>query len=414
MSKVVKSVFHPIGNLFTRPKSVFGKSSNWISDFAVPAVLGVTPGVGPALAAGYGGWRGYSQSSQQVKARNRDLAAAGMPTYDMGWGDYAKSIGLGALSGYAAGNIGSGIKGAMSMGGGIPGSQAGFEAASRATAPAGLGIGSGTAAGSARAAAMSGLKTGLTSYGINKGLHDWWTRGGTTNTAAGAAGGAGGAAGAGGLTGGQKLGGLLATGAGIASLAAKPPTTTIGTSPENLEEARRSVLSKYMGDAAEQIPEAVASSYLDMIQKPIGELYPVEKDARWGRIEKHINESYDDYEKAIQARYAQAGGLNSSDYKEEIRKAKQDRTKELSQSRAELEQSLFDTQIAMKKDALVRSMENNKFDEKLAYDLAGLIRQDDQLRVAIDRQDYDQFQNIMAQIMSIGANMATPNVSMFR
>lgn len=468
MSKFMKSVFHPIGNIFTRPKSVWGKSSNWIADIVSPAVLGMVPYVGPALAAGYGGTRGWQKMAQQNRALNQDRRDAGQPENKNNWWDYTKSIGGGVISGYAAGAAGKSVlSGAKSMLGSGASNAVNYGTTAAASAPAGLGVGSGTATGSALAQGgnigsnfMTGASYGMSNYGMNKAMQNWWSgtpavgagdpanaggqgtpawdtgrsgdlvgnvagRSGGVNIASGGGGGvqgsqlatgaagvasllnpgAGGAAGA--ATQGLSKGQLLAGGAGIASLMAKPPQTQIGTAQENLELARNSIMAKYLGnDAASQIPGVVAENYLDMISKPIGEMYPAEKDARWGRIEKTVNTSYDDYEKSIQQRYAQAGGLNSSDYKEEVRKAKQDRSKELGQAKAELEQSLFNTQITMKKDALLSSMQQNQFDEKMAYELAGVIQQEDQLRVAIANQDYDQFQQVMGLIMAMGTQGA--------
>jgi hypothetical protein len=213
-----------------------------------------------------------------------------------------------------------------------------------------------------------------------------------------------------GAPGGMNIGNLLAAGAGAASLAAEPPELDITETGDKMARARESVMTKYLGEeAAAQLPSVVSENYLDMITKPIGELYPVEKDARWGRLEKEITDSYDDYEDAINQQFAQAGGSGSSDHREAIRNARADRAAELSQSRNELEQDMFDTQIKIKQDALMRAAEQGQFDDALAFELARLIGEEEELNRALAMDDYDTFQRVMGMIMAMGLQSPMPD-----
>jgi len=412
MSKFSKAVFHPIGNLFTRPKSVWGKSSNWIADWAVPMGLGVMGPVGPALAAGYGGWRGYSQKQQAAEARNRDLRAAGQPEVEgAGWGDVA----WGAATGYGKGMMGSGIQGGWAgAGSGSAAQQAGYVGAAKGTAAgATYGVGSGTATGSALAAGgqgygaggsfMQGAGLSMSRYGFNPAMSKFW---------GGVAGGGGeqvtnksGGMGFSGVGEGSTMnwvGPMLAAGGAIGSMTAQRPEFTYYDSTERMEMAKKSIMSKYLGEAGAKLPGVVAEEYLKQIQTPLGELYPVEKDARWGRVEGAINKSYDDYEKSIQHQFSQAGGVGSKDYQQTIARAKADRAKELSQSRQEIEASAYKTQVEIKQNALLQGAQQGQWDEKLAMELATALGKDQELTMAFESQDYEAFQNLMSQLMNAG------------
>lgn len=234
-------------------------------------------------------------------------------------------------------------------------------------------------------------------------------------TAPGGVAGAPGTAKAAGIDYSKMIGPALATGAGALSIGATPPEFEVSTAAERLEKARESVLAKYMGDeSAQLLPKVAAAEYLKQIQTPLGELYPVERDARWGRVQPLINKSWDDYESAINAKYAHARGTGSSEHKKELQDARRLRTQELSQSRQEIEQGAFEMQVKIKQDALMRAAQQGQFDEKLALEMAKLIGEEETLAMSMEMQDYDTFQRVMGQIMSIGYEMAMPQASGFR
>lgn len=387
MSRVVKSIWKPIRTLFTRPKKLFDpwfgadprelsrytienrppslKRGNWIADLAIPIMLGAAGPAGPALATGYGAWRGYQ-------------GGGGVP---------------GAVTGGAKGYLTGGLGGTLgrAAGYGTPemiGSQVGFRTS-------GVGIG-------------QQLATGARGYLAST---PFMGAGGVVGAGGPAAPGVGTAGGAGAAWPGVAPGVALATGAAAASLGAKPPDLAYRPTGERFEEAQNLVLQKYLGEAARELPTAIQEEYLGMIRTPLGQLYPVEKDARWARINEAIETSYADYEEGIKARYAQAGGLGSSDYKEELRNARADKAREMGQARAELEQSLYETQIKIKQDALTRAAQQGQFDTSLAFELAKAIQMDDQLEMAVETQDYDAFQRVMGAIMALGVQSAMPSVS---
>ena len=245
MAKAMKAVFHPIGNLFTRPRSVFGKSKNWISDWAVPMGMGMLGPVGLAGATAYGGWRGYSQKQQQIDAMNRDRAGVGLPPLEgAGWGD----VGWGMLGGASKGMMGAGLAGGVSaLGSGGAAQSAGYAGAvggmkgagSMATGYAagtgGTALGSATAAGGAGIGAggtfMQGASLGMlnaslpVTKALGLGVSSGGGGGGGMSSMLGAGGAATGGAGVGGATGAINLNVPL-TAMGIGSLALGSMRTT--------------------------------------------------------------------------------------------------------------------------------------------------------------------------------------------
>ncbi len=212
---------------------------------------------------------------------------------------------------------------------------------------------------------------------------------------------------AGGITWEKMIGPALAVGSAAASLGAKAPEFEASTLEERLAQARKSVLAKYMGDeAAMKLPKVAAEEYLKQITTPLGELYPQEVDARWGRIEKQINQSWDSYEDAIKQRFAQVGGTGSRDEQQALAEARDMRTAELTQARREIEQDIFNTQIRIKQDALAKAAQQGYYDEKLAVELASLIGQDEALQMAVESQDYETFQKIMSQLFQLGGQIS--------
>lgn len=406
MKAINKYVFQPIGNLFTRPKSVFGKTPNFISDILVPAALSFTPGVGPLLAAGYGGYRGYSTTERQNQAygtNNNPWLGAGIGAATAGltgWGTQA----LAANS--TANALASGASKAAGMvsigGGGMPSGASVYSGLTPEFNNA-YNLGSNASAlnwSMPSAGVAQNLASGITpptSTGIMGG-GDQGTNTGKSSTGFD-------------IGKGLKVLGITPAGALAAGASLLNPAsdTEYHTASEKLTQARQTVLSKYLGEAGAQLPTVIADQYLDMITKPIGELYPVETDARWGRAEQSINQSYDDYEKSITHNFAQAGGIGSSDYQKAMGEARRMRTQELSQTRQEIEQSLFNTQISMKQTAMQNAASQGQFDEKLAMELAGLIGQEDELVASIQSQDYERFQMVMGQIMAIGYQSAEVN-----
>lgn len=207
------------------------------------------------------------------------------------------------------------------------------------------------------------------------------------------------------------IGAGLATGAGAMSLMSKPPTYDYKTAPERLADVQ-GVLRKYMGDAAGKLPQAASEEYLRQIKAPLGELYPEQVDAQWGRLAPQIEKSWDQYEKALDTQFAQAGGIGSTDYNQAKAEARRLRVAEMSQSFKEIQQSIFNTQVAVKQDALRNAAAQGNFDMTTAMELAKLGGQDQELMMAIQSQNYQKFQQVLGQIMYQGYSLTQPSLTM--
>jgi hypothetical protein len=201
------------------------------------------------------------------------------------------------------------------------------------------------------------------------------------------------------------LGPALAGGAGIASLTKEAPEFDYATATERFEGARDSMIQKYLGEAGLQLPRAVREQYLDLATQPMGEMGEVWKnwvEPQWNSMQDMIGKSWDDYDKAIDEQFAQAGGTGSSDHLKAKEEARASRTEELSQARQELYGRAFREQLNVKLDALQRAASQGQFDMSIALELAKLGERDQELLMSIESQNYDQFQDIMGKIMSMG------------
>lgn len=423
MSRVVKSVFKPIQTLFTSPKRLFrsgtkiGKS-NWIADWAVPMILGAA-GLGGAatgqpwwlaMPAGYGAWRSgqqaggpggpaYTPGGMAAGAvtglakgmvggalgagASATSAGAGSPWKRIGWGAKQYWGGVTGQPFTPAPTTGPGWAGDISgIPGEAPGAQFGAETMARLPVAPGVGGMPGIPGGP-----ETGI-TGMTSPTAPVGWMDKMRQFGITPA------------------------GALAAGA---SLLARPPETEYTPTSEAVEQARQTIMEKYLGsEAAMQLPGAVSEEYYKMITTPLGQLWPIEKDAGWARTQKLVNESYDRAVEGIKESFAQAQGVGSSDYYEAINEAERNRVWELDVGKQQVEQSYFEQHVKVKQDALMGAAQQGQIDETIMFELAKLIKQDDALERAGVEQDYDTFQRIMGMIMAMGLQTPMPNISSMR
>jgi hypothetical protein len=197
---------------------------------------------------------------------------------------------------------------------------------------------------------------------------------------------------------------------------AKPPEVDLPGAAERLEQARSSVIQKYLGEAGTQLPTAVREQYLDLVNQPLGELGQIWENwvqPEWNSLSQMIGKSYDDYDAAIDQQFAQAGGSGSSDHREAKAESRRLRTQELSQARQELRGRAFKEQLNTKLTALQQAANLGEFDMKLALELSTMIGEDQRLLASIEGENYDEFQDIMGQIFSLSL-METFNPQMMQ
>jgi hypothetical protein len=220
------------------------------------------------------------------------------------------------------------------------------------------------------------------------------TGGGTSNTLSNAAKVAGGS---GSITDGFKRAG--AAGALQVAGSAFAPEKPKGIDFDPQKEF--SVLRDFLGDQA--LPAATEKELVHFVNTPLSELTN-ELAFQNDRVFKQINKSFDLRDQNIERVFASAGQnpRNSSEAQAELRRSQEDRATALSEAQQELGNENLSRGIQAKQFALSSSIQQNQFDDNLALELADVIGQKAALEASIQTQDFESFQNIMAQVMQIG------------
>lgn len=386
----------------------------WVGPAITTAAGAVNPlfsaGLGAIGASGVGGFQGT----------------------DKGWGNVGQML-LGAGAGYGLGTIGAGLKGGL---GAMlsPTATIGAPGTTGSMSIMGQGANFGApAAGLDAFAGGFGAGSGLSNLGSLSGIGNQLAGGGTPTSAtqfpnvgmgpSGMTAGAGTKTGmlgnlfqtvglTGGAKGGMDIGKMLATGAGVAGMAAEPPTYDYQTAEDRYGRAMETVVGKYMGEAGMQLPQVVQEEYLKMVQTPFGELYKEFDvyDANQAELERTIGQSYDEYDEGIKAQYAQAGGLGSSDYEKAMAKSREARTRELAVGRAQLMQGKFEQAVNIKQEALLQSAKQGQYNSTLALELAKLVGEDQNVKMALEADNYEKFQNSMMKIFQMGTQSPMPRM----
>lgn len=160
-------------------------------------------------------------------------------------------------------------------------------------------------------------------------------------------------------------------------------------------------LSTYLGQ--NKLPQATTDEINKYVTTPLNDLansFGTGNDM----VIKQINQSFDQQIAAATKQFAQAGQTyqNSSDAQKAIDKIYADKSTALSQAQQQLYDSNLSKAIQYKQWALSQELQNNQYNSTLALELAKLSGQDEELKLAIETNDYNKFQNIIANILYMG------------
>ena len=162
-----------------------------------------------------------------------------------------------------------------------------------------------------------------------------------------------------------------------------------------------SVLKDILGEQA--LPASTKEQLEKDITTPLSQLstqFTPQKD----QIFRRVNQSFDRAEQNLRRVYASAGQneRTSSDLRNELQKSQQDRATALAEAEQELVNEGLRRGIEAKQFALARSIEGNQFNIGLALELADAIGQKEAFEAALQQDDVNKFNEILANIMQIG------------
>ena len=129
-----------------------------------------------------------------------------------------------------------------------------------------------------------------------------------------------------------------------------------------------------------------------------------------GPVMSQINKSFDQQIQNAQRAFAQSNQTfdNSSDVRNEFTRINNERANAIKNAEGELRNQAMGQAIQAKQFALAEGLNQNQFDMQLAMDLATLNGQGKALQASIANDDYNQFQNIIANLLHIGYQQNQP------
>lgn len=378
-------------------KQITGSKKGGAARFIVPTLLAFIPGVGPVLAAGANiGMSQYAKSNhpeQLGKAGNfLDILTEGATGYFGGKaaGGFEKGFGAAASGGGSIlQNLGSGFKNIFpSL---LPGGSGG----STNLASQFKNFGGGLAPFSSPNSAAD-LATGFGVIGKSSSPAFNLANTGTNFLKSSFFNSSG--AGQGGI-------GNLLNFENAASLAGsfigRPDTSSLNKGLEgNYQDYSK--LRSYIGNDS-PLTGITQNELARYIHTPLEQLTSEFANGN-SSVTNQINQSFDRQVQNLQRQFAQSGQnvANSSDFRDSVSKLNNDRETALTQANLELRDQNLNRAVQAKQFALANGLNQNQFDDKLALELASLTGQQEELKLAIDTNNYNQFQSIIANILHMG------------
>lgn len=200
---------------------------------------------------------------------------------------------------------------------------------------------------------------------------------------------------------GMGQGDLTRAGIGLAaSQIGKPDTSYLNNALENTK-SNYSALKTYVGNNV--MPAATQEQLLNDIHTPLDQMTSNLSFNNEPAI-RAINTSFDRQIQQVQRAYSMAGQgyTNSSDARDQVQKINNDRALAIKDATAEISNQNLGRAIQAKQFALSQAMQQGQFDSGLAFELAKMAGQEKELKLAIDSNNYEQFQTIIANILNMG------------
>lgn len=419
---------------YAEAKRITGSKKGGVARFIVPAVLslvtfgaaGIIGGAGsalasaaPALAAGVGA---VSNTGMDQYAKSNHPEQLGPPGNLL---DIFKSTITGGLTGIAGAG---GIAGATAAPAGLASKAAGFakgafNAISHPIAsldPANLAGGANVAGPAVAGAAGYGAGTpaGVYNTGQVSLLPNATAAAGGVNNAAGMASLSqyvnnpatsagfslrGAVSGAGNIASSNMDSNLLALGA---SQFGKPDTSGLPTLG-NQTAQDYSTLKSYLGSSP--LAQPSQEQLLKYVNTPLDQLTS-QMSFNADPVVAQINKSFDQQVQQATRIFAQSGQSfdNSTDARNELGRINNDRATAIKNATSELQNQALSQAIQAKQFALANGLQQNQFDMQLAMDLATLNGQGKALQTSIQAGNYNNFQNIIANLLHIGYQQNQP------
>lgn len=160
-------------------------------------------------------------------------------------------------------------------------------------------------------------------------------------------------------------------------------------------------LRSFLGDT--KLPAATEQELVKYVNTPLADIVK-EQSFQSDKTFRKINDSYDRQAANLNRQFAQAGQnvRNSSDLRDELGRLEKDRATSLAEAEQEISNQNLVNAIQAKQFALSASLEKNQWDNTRAFELADLIGKREALDIAIQQDNYDDFQDIVSQLLQIG------------
>ena len=196
-----------------------------------------------------------------------------------------------------------------------------------------------------------------------------------------------------------------------ASQIGKPDTSYLDRGTEGVS-SDYSALKTYIGDSP--LPAATEAELTKYINTPLENLTS-ELAFSNDTVIRQINQSFDRQIDQMKRSYTGAGQsvTTSSDLRNQIQRIEQDRATSLKEATSELRDANLARAIQAKQFALARGFEQNKFDSGLAFELAKVAGKEKELKLSIDTNNYNQFQDIVANLLYLGYAQKQPLFALF-
>lgn len=206
--------------------------------------------------------------------------------------------------------------------------------------------------------------------------------------------------------------GSAATLAGAAGVVgSKPPSYNAASPTDNYSAVNTFVGSTPQGQANGTFGLASAKQNTDYVNTPISDLQK-QFTGNNQRTLDTINTAYDNQRQQLTHQYAQAGQnlSNSSELQDKVGQLEQKRTNDLTLAQQELTDQALGQAIQVKQQALSSGMQAGQWNQTLAFELASLTGDQQNLQYAIANNDYESFQQIMGKLMTMGIPQTTKTV----